>query len=166
MPGTDLQAQVRGRAAPGCHAASLCSGAGRLIPREGARTPVALNEYATRAPHLPVSLAWQREASTYGVAVMPSNSTAVNGDPGGGGGSTGWHLRGHLDLDHPLPGAFLRVDHLHDPQRQPAVLVGLLDHPVRGGPVEVPHHLDPPAAYAPSGNTAPNGTGTDLELPF
>ena len=37
--------------------------------------------------------------------------------------------------------------------------VDLLDHPVRGGPVEVPHHLDPPAAYAPAGNANPNSIG-------
>ena len=64
VPGADPQAQVRGRAAPGRHAASLCSGAGRPIPREGARTPVALNEYASRAAHLFLPSPEQREAST------------------------------------------------------------------------------------------------------
>ena len=29
---------------------------------------------------------------------MPSNSTAVNGDPGGGGGSTGWYSAATLTL--------------------------------------------------------------------
>ena len=68
MAVTDPQAQVRGRAAPGGHAASLCS-AGRPIPREGARTPVALKEYACRAAHLLPSPE-QRDESTYGVAVV------------------------------------------------------------------------------------------------
>ena len=84
MPGTHPQPQVRGRATPGRHAASLCDSAaeGRAIPRDGARTPVALKEYARRAAHLFLPSPEQREESTYGVAVMPSNSTAVNGDPG------------------------------------------------------------------------------------
>ena len=64
MPGTDPQAQMRGRGAPGRHAASLCSAAGRPIPREGARTPVALKEYACRAAHLFLPSPEQREAST------------------------------------------------------------------------------------------------------
>ena len=54
---------------------------------DGARTPVALSEYASRAPHLP--LAWHRALSTHGVAVRPSNSTGMNGDPAGASGSTG-----------------------------------------------------------------------------
>ena len=105
---------------------------------------MALSEYASRAAHLLLPSPEQREASTHGVAVMPSNSTAVNGDPGAGAGSTGWYLRGDLDLDRPLPGVRVGVDHLDHPQRQPGVLVGLLDYPVTAGPVEVPHHLDPP----------------------
>ena len=56
---------------------------------DGSRTPVALSEYAIRAPHLPVSLALHRPVSTHGVACRPSNSIAVNGDPGVGDGSTG-----------------------------------------------------------------------------
>jgi len=50
---------------------------------------VALREYACRAAHLFFPSPAQRDAFTQGVAVMPSNSTAVNGDPGTGGGSTG-----------------------------------------------------------------------------
>jgi len=56
----------------------LCSGTGRAGSRDGARIPVALREYASRAQHRPVSLAWHRDLSTHGVAVRPSNST-----PGG-----------------------------------------------------------------------------------
>ena len=58
-------------------------------PRDGARTPVAFSEYASRAPHRPESLAWHRELSTHGTAVRPSNSTGTNGDPAGASGSTG-----------------------------------------------------------------------------
>ena len=56
----------------------MCSGTGRAGSRDGARIPVALREYASRAQHRPVSLAWHRDLSTHGVAVRPSNST-----PGG-----------------------------------------------------------------------------------
>ena len=57
-----------------------------------------LNEYAWRAAHLCFPLPGHRELSTYGVAVMPSNSTGVNGDPGAGGGSTGWTCAAILTL--------------------------------------------------------------------
>jgi hypothetical protein len=77
--------------------ASLCSADGRPIPREGARTPVALSEYACRAPHL-FWLPWHRPVSTYGVTVRPSNSTGVNGDPATGGGSTGCTCAATLTL--------------------------------------------------------------------
>ena len=90
---------------------------------------------------------------------MPSNSTAVNGEPGTGGGSTGWTCAAILTLTVRCRASSCGVDHLDHPQRQPGVLVDLLDHPVPAGPVEVPHHLDAPAAYAPSGNTIPNSTG-------
>ena len=150
--GVDRQRQ-RGNAAGGHQAASLCSGAGRGIGRDGARTPVALSEYAWRAAHLP--LPWHRPLSTYGMAVMPSNSIAMNGDPGTGGGSTGWYSDGHLDLDRPLPRLRVGVDHLDHPQRQPAVLVGLLDHPVTAGPVEVPHLLEPTGRVRAGGEHRP-----------
>ena len=64
MPGADPQAQMRRRAAPGRHAASFCSAAGRPIPREGARTPVAFSEYASRAAHLFLPSPEQRDEST------------------------------------------------------------------------------------------------------
>jgi hypothetical protein len=35
------------------------------------------------------------------------------------------------------------------------VLVGLLDYPVTGGPVEVPHHLDPPGCVRDIGEHDP-----------
>ena len=60
-PGVDGQRQRRD-AAGGHQAASLCSAAGRGIGRDGARTPVALSEYARRAAHLP--LPWHRPVST------------------------------------------------------------------------------------------------------
>jgi hypothetical protein len=86
---------------------------------------------------------------------MPSNSTAVNGDPATGDGSTGWTCAAILTLTVRCPGVLLRVDHLDHPQRQPGVLVGLLDCPVPGGPVEVPHHLDPPGRVRASGEHHP-----------
>jgi hypothetical protein len=69
-------------------------------PREGARTPVALNEYASRARHLclPLSSPLHRLESTYGVACMPSNSTGMNADPAVLSGSTGWYCAAILTL--------------------------------------------------------------------
>ena len=46
-------------------------------------------------------------------------------------------------IDGPLPRALLRVDYLDHPQRQPGVLIGLLDDPVAFGFVEIPQLLDP-----------------------
>ena len=108
----------------------------------------------------------QREASTYGVAVMPSNSTAVNGDPGTGDGSTGCTCAAILTLTVALPRVWVGVDHLDHPQRQPGVLVGLLDYPLRGGPVEVPHHLESPGRVRAVREHLPElAPGSDLAVP-
>ena len=79
MARADPQAQVRGRVRPPPSGRVLVLSRGAdAVPREGARTPVALNEWASRP-------AWL----TYGVTVIPVNSTAANGDPAEAGGSVG-----------------------------------------------------------------------------
>src|SRR5262249_48141937 len=95
-PGPGIDRQRQRRNPPRRPAASLCSGTGRVTPRARARTPVAFSEYPCRAAHLP--LPWHRDASTYGVTVMPSNSIAVNGDPGAADGSTGCTAAATLTL--------------------------------------------------------------------
>ena len=86
---------------------------------------------------------------------MPSNSTAVNGDPGAGDGSTGWTCAAIFTLTVRCRASSCGVDHLDHPQRQPRVLVDLLDHPVPAGPVEVPHHLDLPGRVRAIGEYRP-----------
>ena len=86
---------------------------------------------------------------------MPSNSTAVNGDPGAGDGSTGCTCAAILTLTVRCRASCCGVDHLDHPQRQPGVLVGLLDYPVPAGPVEVPHHLDSPGRVRAVGEHHP-----------
>ena len=56
----------------------------------------------------------------------------MNGEPGAGGGSTGWTCAATLTLTVRCRAYSCGVDHLHYPQRQPAVLVSLLDRPVTG----------------------------------
>ena len=85
---------------------------------------------------------------------MPSNSTAVNGDPGAGDGSTGWTCAAILTLTVRCRASSC-ASITSTTQRQAGVLVDLLDHPVTARPVEVPHHLDTPGRVRASGEHHP-----------
>ena len=125
-------------------------------PREGARTPVALKEYASRAAHLLLPSPEQRDASTQGVAVMPSNSTGVNGDPAAGDGSTGWTCAAILTLTvRCRASSCASITHSGSPLCLSACWTtrSPLDRS-KSRTISIP-----PAAYAPLGNTNPNSIG-------
>ena len=106
-----------------------------------------------------MSLAWQREASTYGVAVMPSNSTAVNGDPGGGDGSTGCTCAAILTLTIRCRALSCASITSTTHSGSPLSLSACWTTRSAVDRSKSRTISNAPAAYAPSGNTAPNGTG-------
>jgi hypothetical protein len=66
-------------------------------PELGLCLPTPCRRFVTDRSQMQPTIAicrWSREASTYGVTISPSNSIAVNGDPGAGGGSIGWYSAG------------------------------------------------------------------------
>jgi hypothetical protein len=93
------------------------------------------------------------------VAVIPSNSTGVNGDPGGGGGSTGCTCAAIFTLTVRCRAfswaSITSTTHSGSPLSLSACWTGrsAVDRP-KSRTISIA-----PAAYAPSGNTAPNCTG-------
>ena len=90
---------------------------------------------------------------------MPSNSTGVNGDPVTGGGSTGWTCAAILTLTVRCRAAssasMTSTTHSGSPVSLSACWTGrsAVDRS-KSRTISMA-----PAAYAPSGNTAPNWTG-------
>ena len=99
----DRQAQAApGSAGPSRRPSALRPPGGPKTARRSA-DPGGLEGVRQPGGALALALASRyREVSTHGVAVRPTNSTAANGDPGAGR-QYRLVLRGHLDLDHPLP---------------------------------------------------------------
>src|SRR5579859_3906668 len=93
------------------------------------------------------------------MTVMPSNSTGVNGDPGTGGGSTGWTsavtFTLTVSLRVPSCGSTTSITHSGSP-------VILSTCWTTTSPLDLSKSRtfsNAPTAYAPAGNTTPDSTG-------
>ena len=90
---------------------------------------------------------------------MPSNSTAVNGDPGAGAGSTGWTCAAILTLTVRCRASSCASITSTTHSGSPVCLSACwttrspLDRS-KSRTISIP-----PAAYAPAGNTIPNSIG-------